>query len=260
MERNRRPKKVSVDIQFTEEMVATTSQDKYLSNSSNKDRLIQMLMEKFTEAEMEKIVMLLLLLVRTSISWSSSLAHKHPATSISCNQEKESCHLLCTTHQPLSTDPLQNIFCSYTHSAVATRAPPSFTKGRLCDCDGHCSNQEIFFDEDDGTDDLLESPLSSDNLEEVEATMLLEIPSLSHSRMLKELSIEFNTVAEPSFSNSNNIAVPVNNLVLNFRKMWDERSYIHMRNIQQHLGEGGKVKKEKKKNKGKKETMRKRTE
>ncbi|KAG5881042.1 hypothetical protein JTB14_000866 [Gonioctena quinquepunctata] len=39
---------------------------------------------------------------------------------------------------------------------------------RLCDCDGHCSNQVIIFDEDDGKDDLLESPLSSDNFEEVE--------------------------------------------------------------------------------------------
>ncbi|KAG5868977.1 hypothetical protein JTB14_009795 [Gonioctena quinquepunctata] len=58
------------------------------------------------------------------------LAHKHPATSLSRNQEKGRCHLLRTTHQPLSTDPLQNIFCSYTHSAVATRPPPSFTKGR----------------------------------------------------------------------------------------------------------------------------------
>ncbi|KAG5866010.1 hypothetical protein JTB14_023569 [Gonioctena quinquepunctata] len=38
---------------------------------------------------------------------------------------------------------------------------------RLCDCDGHCSNQEIIFDEDDGTDDLLESPFPSDNLQEV---------------------------------------------------------------------------------------------
>ncbi|KAG5873567.1 hypothetical protein JTB14_023846 [Gonioctena quinquepunctata] len=39
---------------------------------------------------------------------------------------------------------------------------------RLCECDGLCSNQEIIFDEDDDIDDFLESPLSSDNLEEVE--------------------------------------------------------------------------------------------
>ncbi|KAG5880766.1 hypothetical protein JTB14_012646 [Gonioctena quinquepunctata] len=39
---------------------------------------------------------------------------------------------------------------------------------RLCDCDGHCSNKEIIFDEDDGIDDLLESSLPSDNIEEVE--------------------------------------------------------------------------------------------